>query len=81
MARNDKVKSMNRNELEFAVFCIENVAARLGRPAEEIYRSWTDESDILRQYVVPGYDVLHTQGREYVVDDILEVMKERGVLA
>ena len=35
---------------------------------------------ILRQYIVPGYDVLHTRGREYVVEDILDAMKERGVL-
>lgn len=75
------VKSMDRNELEFAVFCLENVAASLGRPAEDVYRSWTDESDILRGYVIPGYEVLHTQGREYIVDDIIEVMKERRVLA
>lgn len=70
---------MSERELEFAVFCLENVAARLGKGAEEVYRAWTDESDILRQYVIPSYDVLHTQGKEYIVDDILDVMKERGV--
>ena len=26
------------------------------------------------------YEILHTQGKEYIVDDIIEVMKERGVL-
>ena len=70
---------MNKDELEFAVFCLENVAARLGKPAEEVYRAWTDKSDVLRQYVIPSYDVLHTQGKEYIVDDVLDVMKERGV--
>ena len=70
---------MNRDELEFVVFCLESVAARLGRPAEEVYRSWTDESDILRRYVIPSYGILHTQGKAYIVDDILDVMKERGV--
>ena len=70
---------MNKDELEFAVFCLENVAARLGKPAEEVYRAWTDKSDVLRQYVISSYDVLHTQGKEYIVDDILDVMKEREV--
>ena len=70
---------MNKDELEFAVFCLENVAARLGTPAEEVYRAWTDKSDVLRQYVISSYDVLHTQGKEYIVDDILDVMKEREV--
>ena len=26
-----------------------------------------------------GEKVLHTQSREYIVDDLLDVMKERGV--
>lgn len=31
----------NQNELEFTVFCIENVAARLGVNAEKVYRAFT----------------------------------------
>lgn len=70
----------NARELEFAVFCIENVASRLGVGAEKVYRAFTEQSDILNGYIVPEYDVLHTQGKEYIVDDILDVMRERGVL-
>lgn len=70
----------NARELEFAVFCIENVASRLGVGAEKVYRTFTEQSDILNGYIVPEYDVLHTQGKEYIVDDILDVMRERGVL-
>ena len=69
----------NSSELEFAIFCIENVAAKLGVNAERIYRAFTEKSDILNSYIVPEYEVLHTQSREYIVDDLLEVMKERGV--
>ena len=65
--------------LEFAVFCIENVADELGKPSSEVYRSLSGPDGILRQYIVPCYDVLHTQGKKYIVDDILDVMKERGV--
>ena len=72
-------KIKNSRELEFAVFCIENVAARLGVGAEQVYRAFTDKSDILNGYIVPEYEVLHTQGRDYIVDDLLEVMKEKGV--
>lgn len=67
--------------LEFAVFCIENVADALGKPSGTVYRLLAGDDGILRQYIVPSYDVLHTQGREYIVDDILEVMRERGVSA
>lgn len=67
-------------ELEFAIFCIENIAAKLGVSAEKVYDALTKKSDILNDYIIPEYEVLHTQGKEYIVDDIIEVMKERGVL-
>lgn len=67
-------------ELEFAIFCIENIAAKLGVSAEKVYDALTEKSDILSDYIIPEYEILHTQGKEYIVDDIIEVMKERGVL-
>lgn len=67
-------------ELEFAIFCIENIAAKLGVSAEKVYGALTEKSDILNDYIIPEYEILHTQGKEYIVDDIIEVMKERGVL-
>ena len=75
MMTDEKIK--NSSELEFAVFCIENVAAKLGVDAERVYQAFTEQSDILNGYIVPEYEVLHT--REYIVDDLLDVMKERGV--
>lgn len=70
----------NSKELEFAIFCIENIAAYLKRDAREIYKMLTKESDILNSYIVPEYEMLHTQGKEYIVNDIVEVMKEKGVI-
>ena len=67
-------------ELEFAIFCIENIAEKLGVSAEKVYDALTEKSDILNDYIIPEYEILHTQGKEYIVDDIIEVMKERGVL-
>ncbi len=69
----------NSNELEFAVFCIENVAEKLGVNAARVYQAFTEKSDILYGYIVPEYEVLHTQSREYIVNDLLDVMKEKGV--
>ena len=77
MIADEKIK--NFNELEFAVFCIENVATKLGVNAERVYQTFTEKSDILNGYIVPEYEVLHTQSREYIVEDIIDVMKERGV--
>lgn len=69
----------NIDELEFVIFCIEGIAAKLGVPPYRVYQALTGKNDILHEYIVPGYDILHTQGRSYIIDDILEVMKERGV--
>ena len=77
MMTDEKIK--NSDELEFAIFCIENVAAKLGVDAERVYQAFTEQSDILNGYIVPEYEELHTQGREYIVADILDVMRERGV--
>ena len=69
----------NSRELEFAVFCIESVAEKLGIDAERVYQAFTEKSNILNDYIVPEYEILHTQSREYIVRELLDVMKERGV--
>lgn len=69
----------NKNELEFAIFCIENVAIRLGVSAEKVYHALAEESDILNSYIIPCYDVLHSQSKDYIVDDIISFMNEKGL--
>lgn len=69
----------NISELEFAIFCIENVAIQLGIPAEQVYQAFTTNSDLLYQYIIPEYEMLHTQSKEYIVADIIEAMKEVGI--
>ncbi len=64
--------------LEFVIFCIENVAQRLGVNAEVVYDA-LHNADIINDYIVPEYDILHTQGKEYIVDDLLDVMAKKGV--
>lgn len=71
--------SFGSKELEFAIFCIENVAIRLNADAQKVYAVLTEQTDILNGYIIPEYEVLHTQSKEYIVEDIIEVMKERGV--
>ena len=75
----DNAKITNIDELEFAVFCIENIAIRLGKNAEEIYQMLTEKSNILSSYIIPEYEMLHTQSKDYIVDDIISLMKERGM--
>ena len=72
-------KIADKKELEFAIFCIEQVAVFLEVDAERVFTALTKKSDILYGYIVPEYEVLHTQSRDYIVREILDVMRERSV--
>lgn len=74
-----KSEIYNANEMEYIIFCIENVAAELEISAERVYVALTEKSDILDRYIIPNYEILHTQDKGYIVDDILSVMQEEGV--
>ena len=71
---------MNKNELDFAIFCIENIAEHLNLNGTQVYGLLTADSKILDEYIIPYYDALHTQGKEYIVNDIVDYMKEEGLL-
>lgn len=61
------------------LFSVENIAIRLGKNAEDIYQALTEKSDILNSYIIPEYEGLHTQSKDYIVDDIISLMEERGI--
>lgn len=67
------------DQLEFAVFCIENIAEQTKKTAQKVYSALAKKSRILQDYIVPSYDVLHTQDKNYIVNDILQVAHEKGI--
>ena len=46
----------------------------------KVYAALTEQSDILQAYIIPEYEVLRTQSKEYIVDDIITVMRNRIIL-
>lgn len=74
-----KMPIKNFDELEFSVFCIENLAQKLNRDSTEVFDS-LKRSDMLNGYIVPCYDSLHTQGKDYILNDILEATKTKGIV-
>ena len=71
---------MSCNNIEFVTYCIGNLSRRLNMSAVEVYRR-LKQSGILNGYIVQSYDVLHTFGKEYLMEDLTEYMREKGVLA
>lgn len=70
---------MDRNTLEFVTYCISKLAARLNLSQSEVYKR-LKSSGILYDYIVPSYDVLHTFSSRYLMEDLTDYMREKGVL-
>lgn len=69
---------MDKKILEFVTFAIGSVAERLHKSPAEIYEAFK-QANVITGYLIPAYDVLHTFGRHYLVDDVLDFMQEKGV--
>ena len=66
--------------LEYVLFCVEALAERLNLDPVEVYDLLRQKDNLLETYIIPCYEPLHTQGKEYIVTDILGVMREKGIL-
>ncbi len=69
---------MNSESLSFVVFLIHACAAKWNKLSREVCDIFQRSSCII-DYLVPYYDVLHTQGEKYLVDDIESYLLKRGI--
>ena len=60
--------------MEFVIFAIESAAQKLGIPAPTLYNR-LEKLNLIRQYLISGYDMLHTQSREYIADTLVEALE------
>lgn len=70
---------MDNDTLDFVTYCISKLSQVLHLPQREVYRR-LKVSGILDEYIIPSYDILHTFGSRYLMEDLTEYMKEKGVL-
>lgn len=73
------VFNMDVKTLDFLTYCISKLTSELNLPQNEVYRR-LKVSGILDGYLIPSYDVLHTFGSRYLMDDLTDFMREKGVL-
>lgn len=66
------------NELSFSIFILYSLAEKWNKTPVAVYKI-LNSTGILDNYVIAGYDMLHTQGREYLVEDITDFVREKGV--
>ena len=66
-------------KIEFVVFCIENTAKRLGTSGKEVYQALL-KTDGVNTFLIPSYGILHTQSKDYIVDETLEYLRHHITL-
>lgn len=71
---------MDKKTLEFVTYCISKLAYALHLTQNEVYNR-LKSSGILYDYLIPSYDVLHTFSSRYLLEDITDYMREKGVLS
>ena len=71
---------MKTEHLDFITFCVGSLADALNWSASRVYAALRS-TGLLMGYIVPCYDVLHTFGKDYIVEDLTEALREKGVLA
>ena len=69
---------MSKDCFEFVIYMIHACARKCHKTPLEVYRI-IESKGCVSEYLVPFYDILHTQGVNYIVDDIIGYMKNRGV--
>lgn len=71
---------MSKEQLEFVVFCIENYADKYNLDAKKVYNAFEGNDNIIENYIVKNFDVLHTQGKEYIVSDLKVIVDKKGII-
>lgn len=69
---------LEKKELTFVVFILYALGEHWKMTTPEVYEILST-TGILDYYIIKCYDVLHTLGKEYLVEDITEFVREKGI--
>ena len=72
---NEKVQ-LTKDEIimGFVASCIEDVADTLGVDYTEVYQRM-DAVRMIDEYIIPNYEVLHSESRRNVTDGLIDTLK------
>lgn len=68
---------MTKNQIDYVTCVIGALALKTGQSCSQIYRK-LQSAGIIKDYLAAAYDVLHTFSLEYVADDVIDMMKQKG---
>ena len=67
------------NKILFMIFCIESLAESLGVKGSYVYDLLNEKTNMMKDYIERNYEILHSQGRKYIVDDLEKQLKKEGI--
>ena len=67
-----------KKELTFVIFILYALGQHWNMTTPEVY-DILNSTGILDDYIIKCYDVMHTLGKEYLVEDISEFVREKGI--
>lgn len=65
--------SSDEIKMAFVASCIEGAARRMGVSYHEVYDRM-NKAGMIEDYLLGCYDMLHTESREHVTDDVIECL-------
>lgn len=69
---------MNKDSFSFVIYMIHACANKWGFYPSEVYQKMK-LADCIMGFLIPNYEILHTQSTQYVIEDIKEYLNVRGV--
>ena len=69
---------MTSNQIDFVTCVIGALALKTGLSCSYIYKT-LNATGIIKDYLAAAYDVLHTFSLEYVAEDVIAIMKKKGI--
>lgn len=74
--RETKKQYISHKELEFATFCIEILREKKLLTSTEAYQLLTEKTNVMYDFLIPNYEILHSQSKEYILTEMLTALEE-----
>lgn len=73
------IDDITEEQLYFAIYCITALSRNLNIIPSDVYNLLTEKTRILDEYIIKYYDTLHTEGEDYIVGEIVNLLKSKGI--
>ncbi len=72
------IKAQEEQAVEFISFCIENFKVNHKMTGKEVISLFSEKGVI--DFLIEAYDILHTQGKDYILSEIELFLQKRGYI-